>query len=113
MPTRKKPDDTKKILTQVAQLLSTDEMSVLRLLEHGAFPPPEHRMVTIRQISAWLGVSERTIYGWIKDGRFPQPIMLNETEEDFRATKRWYFKEVSEWLNGRPKGVGKTHAKRK
>jgi predicted DNA-binding transcriptional regulator AlpA len=111
MPRKKPIDETAQALRKVAKLLSTDEMSVLMMIEHGKFPPIEKRLITLTQVAAWLGVAERTIYDWMKTQDFPQPVILSSTPEDFRATKRWYYEEVNRWLNGRPRGVGKTAPK--
>jgi predicted DNA-binding transcriptional regulator AlpA len=93
------------ILAKVAGLLNTDPASVLRLIERGTFPAPEERMIKISQIAAWFGVSEAVIYKWVRDEQFPPPVNLGRADDPF-ATKRWYYKEVREWLHGRPRGTG-------
>ena len=107
MPRKKPIDQTAQALRKIAKLLSTDEMTILTMIEHGKFPPHESRLVTLPQIAAWMGVSERTIYDWMKTQDFPQPLILSSPREDFRATKRWRFTEVDKWLNGRPRGTSK------
>lgn len=94
------------ILAKVAGLLNTDPASVRQLIERGKFPAPEERMVKISQIAAWFGVSEAVIYKWVRDEQFPPPVNLGREDDPF-ATKRWYYKEVREWLHGRPRGTGK------
>lgn len=112
MPTKKQDPDLEKALIKVAKLLNTEPLAVLRLLEQGTFPPPEHRLISIRQISVWLGVAERTIYEWIKDKKFPEPIVMGQSEHHL-ATRRWYFQEVHDWLHGRPRGVRDTNPRSK
>jgi predicted DNA-binding transcriptional regulator AlpA len=109
---KKISEDTHKILAKVAELLNTDEMSVLRMIEHGMFPRPEDRLINIRQISAWIGVSEKTIYNWIKNNQFPEPMVLGKTDHHL-ATKRWYFTEIKAWLHGQPRGTSDHHPKKK
>lgn len=104
MPSKKAEEQTR-ILHEVAALLNTDPASVLSLLEVGRFPAPEDRLIDIDQVCLWLGVSDRAIYNWVKSGRFPAPIGLNNVSKNV-PTKRWYIKEVREWLNGRPRGLG-------
>lgn len=104
--TQKSPSDQlTQVLSKVAGLLNTSPASVLQLIERGQFPAPEERMIKISQIAAWFGVSEAVIYKWIKDGQFPPPVCLGREDDPF-ATKRWFYKEVHEWLHSRPRGTG-------
>ena len=110
---RKKPQtDIDQKLGQVAALLNTDPLSVLGLLERGEFPPPEHRLINIRQISVWIGISERTIYDWIQNKKFPEPLVLGDPKHP-QTPRRWYFNEVHDWLHGRPRGTCKTNPRKK
>ena len=102
---KSRSDELTDVLGRVAGLLNTSPASVLQLLEQGQFPPPEERMIKVSQIAAWMGVSEAVIYKWIREGQFPPPVCLGREDDPF-ATKRWYFKEVREWLHGRPRGTG-------
>jgi len=105
-------DELTDVLSKVAGLLNTSPASVLQLIERGAFPPPEERMIKISQIAAWLGVSEAVIYKWMREGAFPRPVCLGREDDPF-ATKRWYFNEVRDWLHGRPRGTGKKDMRKK
>jgi|DEB0MinimDraft_3_1074331.scaffolds.fasta_scaffold10424_5 predicted DNA-binding transcriptional regulator AlpA len=98
------------ILAKVAGLLNTSPASVMQLLENAQFPAPEERMIKISQIAAWFGVSEAVIYKWVRDEQFPPPVNLGRADDPF-ATKRWYYKEVREWLHGRPRGTGKKNVR--
>lgn len=108
MKTTKKQQE---ILAEVAKLLNTDEMSVLRLMDNGVFPRPEDRLISIRQISLWIGIADRTIYKWIKEDMFPKPLVMSN-DITTTSAKRWYFKEVKDWLDGRPRGTGESLQKR-
>lgn len=104
-------DELIDILAKVAGLLNTDPASVMQLIERGQFPAPEERMIKISQIAAWFGVSEAVIYKWVRDEQFPPPVNLGRADDPF-ATKRWYYKEVREWLHGRPRGTGKKNVRK-
>lgn len=104
-------DDLTEVLSKVAGLLNTSPASVLQLIERGAFPPPEDRMIKISQIAAWFGVSEAVIYRWMNNGTFPRPVCLGRVDDPF-ATKRWFFSEVRDWLHGRARGTGKNVRKK-
>jgi predicted DNA-binding transcriptional regulator AlpA len=106
-PTKKQ----QQVLAEVAKLLNTDEMSVLRLMDNGVFPKPEDRLISIRQISLWIGIADRTIYKWIKEDMFPKPLVMSN-DITTTSAKRWYFKEVKDWLDGRPRGTGESLQKR-
>lgn len=103
-------DELVDVLSKVAGLLNTSPAAVLQLIEQGQFPPPDERMIKVSQIAAWFGVSEAVIYKWIREGQFPPPVCLGREDDPF-ATKRWFFKEVHEWLHGRPRGTGGTSVK--
>ena len=100
------------VLSKVAGLLNTSPASVLQLIERGAFPAPEERMIKISQIAAWFGVSEAVIYKWMREGQFPRPVCLGREDDPF-ATKRWYYNEVRDWLHGRPRGTGQKELRRR
>jgi predicted DNA-binding transcriptional regulator AlpA len=105
-------DELVQVLSKVAGLLNTSPASVLQLIERGAFPPPEERMIKISQIAAWFGVSEAVIYKWIREQKFPPPVCLGRENDPF-ATKRWFFSEVRNWLHGRPRGFENKNVRKK
>lgn len=61
--------------------------------------PSDNRLLRIAEVCRWLNVSKTTIYKWVKEGRFPEPIILAD------HASRWREDEVGEWLNSRPTGV--------
>lgn len=44
-----------------------------------------------------VGISETTLYRWMKEGRFPQPVQLGP-----RAVA-WPESDLREWQEGRPR----------
>lgn len=64
---------------------------------------PSKKMLRIAEICDWLNVSKSTIYKWVKDGNFPQPIILGDGDRS--AASRWVEQEVIDWLEERPRGV--------
>lgn len=54
-------------------------------------PEPENFAMSIREIAARLGVSERTIRRWSRTGRFPRPVRLGPKllRWDRAAFRRW------------------------
>ncbi len=46
-----------------------------------------------------LGVSERTIWDWVKSGKFPAPIKLSPT------VSAWKAKDIAEWLQAKESEV--------
>lgn len=37
----------------------------------------ESNILRIRQAAAYLGITNKTLYSWVKDGRLPEPIRLS------------------------------------
>ena len=64
---------------------------------------PSKQMLRVSEIADWLNVSKTTIYKWVKDGNFPEPIILGEGDRS--AASRWLKEEVDLWLESRPRGV--------
>jgi len=60
---------------------------------------PSEKLLRIREVSEWLGVSKTTVYKWVKEGRFPEPVILAD------HASRWVEAEVVAWLASRPRGV--------
>jgi prophage regulatory protein len=57
------------------------------------------KLLRISDVSERLRISKSTIYKWVKDGRFPEPIILGD------GASRWVEGEINEWLENRPRGV--------
>lgn len=60
---------------------------------------PSEKLLRIREVSERLGVSKTTIYKWVKEERFPEPVILGA------HASRWVEQEISDWLADRPRGV--------
>lgn len=60
---------------------------------------PSEKLLRIREVAKWLGVSTTTIYKWVKEDRFPKPIILAD------HASRWVEAEIADWLASRPRGV--------
>ena len=61
-------------------------------------------LLRVGELSDWLGVSRSTIYKWVKEDRFPEPLILGQSDGK-RSASRWKTSEVVEWLKTRPRGV--------
>ena len=60
--------------------------------------------VKVGDISEMLGVSRSTIYGWVKEGHFPKPVIFGAHKSDGKVSvSRWSMMEVQEWLDSRPR----------
>lgn len=60
---------------------------------------PSNNLLRIGEVCKWLNVSKSTIYKWVKEERFPQPLILGE------HASRWQESDIEAWLNDRPRGV--------
>jgi prophage regulatory protein len=63
-----------------------------------------NKLLRVGELSDWLGVSRSTIYKWVKDGMFPEPVILGH-DDGKRSASRWKTADVETWLNSRPRGV--------
>lgn len=57
---------------------------------------PLDRLLTIKQITAEIGISRSTIYRRIREGAFPKPVRIGP-----RAT-RWRESAIRVWVAGLP-----------
>jgi prophage regulatory protein len=57
---------------------------------------PSEKLLRISDLCKWLNVSKSTIYKWVREGRFPKPILLGDN------ASRWRESLVVEWLDSRP-----------
>ena len=62
------------------------------------------KLLRIGEVSEWLNISRSTIYKWVNDGEFPEPVVLGQ-DDGKRSDTRWRQEEVQEWLETRPRGV--------
>jgi|TARA_R110000796_G_scaffold56752_1_gene131377 predicted DNA-binding transcriptional regulator AlpA len=67
-------------------------------------PSEQRKLLKIAEITEWLGVSHSTIYKWVSEDIFPQPIYLGPGKGDKNSATRWVEEEVLEWLAQRPRG---------
>jgi predicted DNA-binding transcriptional regulator AlpA len=54
--------------------------------------PAPDRLLTVREVAAWLGVSTRTVYRLVAAGTFPPPIRYSH------KTARWFGSDVRRHL---------------
>ena len=64
-------------------------------------PSKEEELLTLAEIVDWIKVSESTIYRWMDEGIFPRPLKLGA--ETKQRPMRWIRKDVSDWINTRPR----------
>jgi prophage regulatory protein len=57
-----------------------------------------------RQVIQLINVSYATIWSWVKQGRFPQPIQLQPGR--LNSPVVWKETEIQVWLDSRPRGFG-------
>lgn len=62
------------------------------------------KLLRVGEVSEWLNVSRSTIYKWVHDGEFPEPVVLGQ-DDGKRSASRWKEDEVLEWLDSRPRGI--------
>ena len=60
------------------------------------------RMRKVREI--YVPVTPPTLWKWVKEGRFPEPIQLNPGVVNSPVV--WSEKEILDWLATRPRGFG-------
>ncbi|MDE0604056.1 AlpA family phage regulatory protein [Candidatus Poribacteria bacterium] len=57
-------------------------------------------LLTRRQVEARCCLSTSSIYRFMRDGLFPEPIRVG------RRAVRWHATEIEEWLASRPRATG-------
>lgn len=50
-----------------------------------------------KKVTERTGLGKSTIYKWMKEGRFPKPVPLN----DAGTAVGWREDEIDQWLEGR------------
>jgi prophage regulatory protein len=58
------------------------------------------KLLRIKEVAQWLGVSQSTIYKWSAEGRFPAPIKLG-AEDQKRVAARWLEEDIQQWIQER------------
>ena len=57
-------------------------------------------LLTRPQVEARCGLSTSSIYRFMRDGLFPEPVRVG------RRAVRWHSWEIDEWLATRPRATG-------
>ena len=60
-------------------------------------PAPRRKLIRRQEVGGIVGVSRSTIYAWVSQGRFPQPVKVGP------HAARWYLDELMEFINSRPR----------
>ena len=55
------------------------------------------RLLRIKEVAQWLGVSQSAIYKWSAEGRFPAPIKLGGDDQK-RVAARWLEEDIQRWI---------------
>ena len=58
------------------------------------------KLYSIDEVIAYTHISRTTLWRWIRDGRFPEPIRLSPRR------RVWKESALQEWMNGLERGVG-------
>jgi predicted DNA-binding transcriptional regulator AlpA len=62
----------------------------------------DDRLIRKSEVCQILGIDGTTLWGWIKQGRFPAGIILNERSRIIV----WKRSTVLEWIDQRQRGMG-------
>ena len=55
------------------------------------------RLLRIKEVAQWIGVSQSAIYKWAAEGRFPAPIKLGGDDQK-RVAARWLEEDIQQWI---------------
>jgi len=58
------------------------------------------KLYSVAEVLAYTSISRQTLWRWIRDGRFPEPIRLSPRR------RVWKESALQEWMNGLERGVG-------
>ena len=56
------------------------------------------KLLTVKEVAAWLGVSQRSVWQWSADGIIPPPIVLGRL-------RRWQLRDLEEWAAKAPRDI--------
>lgn len=59
---------------------------------------PSNRMLSVKDISAYLQVTPAAVYKWVKDEKMPAPLRLGQGS---RSTLRWSPDTINAWIRER------------
>ena len=54
------------------------------------------RLLRIKEVAQWIGVSQSAIYKWSAEGRFPAPIKLGGDQK--RVAARWLEEDIQQCI---------------
>jgi prophage regulatory protein len=55
---------------------------------------PRDRLIRLPQVEATTGFKKSTLYGWIKEGKFPRPVQIGRMSA-------WPESKVHQWVQDR------------
>ena len=58
------------------------------------------KLLRIKEVAQWIGVSQSAIYKWSAEGRFPAPIKLGGDDQK-RVAARWLEEDIQQWIQER------------
>ena len=58
------------------------------------------RLLRIKEVAQWIGVSQSAIYKWSAEGLFPAPIKLGGDDQK-RVAARWLEEDIQQWIQER------------
>ena len=63
------------------------------------------RLLRKREVCARISVNPATLWRWVKDGNFPEPVILNPNCRN--PPIAWHESEIDAWIASRPAGGGR------
>ena len=63
--------------------------------------PTTDTLIHVREVLTRCGISRATLYTYIRQGTFPQPLKLPGGK-----AVRWRETEIQAWIDGLPRSVG-------
>ena len=64
------------------------------------------QLMKLKDVCEMLTISRATVYRWVDEGKFPEPVVLGQ-EGSKRSAVRWYMVDVLGWLKNKPTGIQK------
>jgi len=58
------------------------------------------KLYSVDEVITYTHISRTTLWRWVRDGRFPDPIRLGPRR------RVWRESDLQEWMNGLERGVG-------
>src|SRR5580692_7204980 len=68
---------------------------------------PTNYMRQRKVLEKYVPVTPATLWSWVKQGKFPQPIQLNPGQ--LNGPVVWSEDEILAWMSSRPRGYGPAH----